>query len=77
MYNCIVSEDISIALSYIDVILKDISMMVGYKENKVAIIKYFEYILDYISKGEKFSESIEINWRLMEDEKQQRKMAVL
>lgn len=77
VYNCIVSEGISTALSYIDAILKDISMMVGYEENKVAIINYFEYVLDYISKGEKFSESIEINWRLMEDEKQQRKMAVL
>ena len=77
VYNCVVSEDTVLALDKIDVILRDLSMMVGYEENKLSIIRYFDYILAYIARGEKFSESIEINWRLMEDEKQQRKMAVL
>jgi hypothetical protein len=72
-----VSEDISLALSKIDVILKDISMMVGYEENRVPIIQYFEYILAYVSKGQSFPESIEINWRLMVDEKQPRQVEVL
>jgi hypothetical protein len=77
VYNCIVSEDILPALGRIDSILRDLSMMVGYEENKLAIIKYFDYVLAYIDKGKRFPESIEINWRLMEDEKQQREMAVL
>ena len=77
VYDCIVSEDIFLALSKIDVILKDISMMVGYEENRVQIIQYFEYILAYVSKGQSFPESIEINWRLMVDEKQPRQVGVL
>ena len=77
VYNCIVSEDISLALSRIDVILNDISMMVGYEENRMPIIRYFEYILAYVSEGESFPESIETNWRLAIDEKQPRQMEVL
>lgn len=77
VYSCITSENIEEALRQTDTILKDLSSMIGYKENEAAIIKYFEYVLAYTSKVERFSESIEINWRLMENEKQQRKMAFL
>lgn len=77
VYNCIVSEDILPALNKINNILKDLSMMVGYEENKSSIIRYFDYILAYVAKGKRLSESIEINWRLIENEKQQRKMAIL
>jgi len=77
VYNCIVSEDISNAVAQTDNILKDISLMVGYKDNEDSIVKYFEYALAYLSKKEKFSESIASNWRLMEDEKQSGEMAVL
>jgi len=77
VYDCIVSETTGKALTHIDTILKDISSMIGYKENEDAIIRYFDYVLAYMSKNKKFSESIEINWRLAENEKQPRKMAIL
>jgi len=77
VYSCITSETTSSALRQTDAILKDLSSMIGYKENEASIIRYFEYVLAYASKGERFSESIETNWRLMEDEKQPRKMAFL
>jgi len=77
VYDCIVSETTGKAMSHIDTILRDISSMIGYKENEDAIIRYFDYVLAYMSKNEKFSESIETNWRLAENEKQPRKMAVL
>jgi hypothetical protein len=77
VYDCVTSENTTDALRQTDTILKDLSSMIGYKENEASIIRYFEYVLAYTSKGYRFSESIEINWRLMEDEKQPRKMAFL
>jgi hypothetical protein len=77
VYDCIVSENTRNALIQAGTILKDISSMIGYKENESAIIRYFEYVLSYMYKNEKFSESIETNWRLAQNEKQPREMAVL
>jgi hypothetical protein len=77
VYNCIASETTGLALEQIDVILKDISSMIGYESNADTIVEYFDYILKYTHKAKKFSENIEINWRLGENEKQPRKMAVL
>lgn len=77
VYNCIVSEKVDLALQQVEIILKDLSRMIGYKENRSAIISYFDYVLSYAYKQAKFSESIETNWRLGENEKQPRKMAVL
>jgi hypothetical protein len=75
--SCILSENIDMSLGQIDNILKDISSMIGYKENRDSIIQYFDYVLNYISEKEKFSENIEINWGLLENEKQSGKMEVL
>lgn len=77
VYNAIVSERSGLALRQIDTILKDLSSMFGYKENESAIVRYFNYVISYMYKKEKFSESIETNWRLTGNEKQPRKMAVL
>jgi len=73
----IVSEDISKPMMYIDTILHDISMMIGFKENQEQIINYFDYILNYTHKKVKFDENLELNWRLPRNEEQPRKMAVL
>jgi len=75
--NCIVSEDVGIALKQMYNILKDLSSMIGYKDNEDDIITYFDYVLAYLHKVEKFSEDMEVNWRLVENEKQPREMAVL
>lgn len=75
--NCIVSESSGRALKHVDNIVKDISSMIGYKENEEPIIKYFDYVLSYLRGTEKFSENMETNWRLVENEKQPREMAVL
>lgn len=71
------SEDISKPMMYIDTILHDISMMIGFEDNQEQIINYFDYILNYTNKKMKFDENLELNWRLPRNEEQPRKMAVL
>lgn len=77
VYNSIVSKSTGLAFDQLDKIFNDLSLMIGYKENQDAIIAYFNYVLDYALKIEKFSEDIEMNWRLKKNEEQPRQMAVL
>lgn len=77
VYNCIVSKTTNRALKQTDIMLNDMCSMIGYKENEKAIIGYFDYVLQYMHGVKKFSENMDTNWRLMEDEKQPRQMAVL
>jgi hypothetical protein len=51
--------------------------MIGYKENELAIKEYFGYVLEFLKGKEKFSENMEVNWRLGQHERQPRQMAVL
>ncbi len=74
--KCITSEKLDNAVNRMDTLMKDITDMVGYRENSESIVNYFSYILDYLTKGDRFSKDLEINWRLAHEE-QQGKMAVL
>ena len=76
VYQCMVSHDTSEAMKHVDVILNDLSKMIGYKENSDQIISYFDYVLNYAQKRVKFDENMEVNWRLV-NEKQPRELAVL
>lgn len=70
------SHGIHLALSHLDNILTDYTKMFGYKKNSSEIINFFSYVLNHVVKGEYFSENLEENWRLSNNEGQQRKMAV-
>lgn len=75
--SSLVSEDIAKPMMYIDTILHDISMMIGFEDNQEQIINYFDYILNYTHKKIRFDENLELNWRLPRNEEQPREMAVL
>jgi len=77
VYDSVVSETMNKAMSHIDAVLNDLSMMIGFKDNQEQIINYFDYILNYAHKKARFNENIELNWRLPSNEEQQREMAVL
>lgn len=68
VYDTITSEDIKPAIGYADKILEDLSMMVGFNKNKKSIMDYFNYVIGYLSHGNKYTDSIAHNWRLMSHE---------
>lgn len=76
VYESIRSEDIGRAVSHIDKIMEDLSKMIGFKERFQVITDYFKYAIVHIGHGEKFSQSLELNWRL-EDEGQSKQVEVL
>lgn len=76
VYDSIVAHTTDKAMHHLDVILEDMSKMIGYQENITQIISYFDYVLNYASKKQKFDENMEVNWRLA-NEGQSRSVAVL
>jgi len=68
IYRAITSEKIVPALSYTNNIFSDIKKMIGYTENEKYITDYFNYVVGYFSRGDKYTESIEHNWRLSHHE---------
>ncbi len=76
VYNAVTSENTVLALGYIDTILADLSLMIGFEENATAIMDYFNYVVDFYKGIRRFNERIEANWRLG-NERQQGSMAVL
>jgi hypothetical protein len=77
VYDSITSETTDMALKEMDIILKDLPSMIGYKENAEAILMYFERVIYCISKGAVIGADIKENWRLEENEEQQGEMAIL
>ncbi len=75
--DCIVSEDVGLAVDQLDTILRDIQKMIGYSQNNKSIANYFSYIISHITEARGFSDDMETNWRLTENAKQPREMAVL
>lgn len=76
VYESIKSEGTGKAVSHVDKIIEDLSRMIGFKERSKAIMDYFGYAVAYIKHGEKFSQSLESNWRLR-DEGQPKQVEVL
>ena len=68
VYTAISSETIGKAVSYIDKIYDDFTKMISYSANETYITDYFNYVAKYLSRGKKFTDSIEYNWRLMSHE---------
>jgi len=64
VYNTVTNERIGEALSYSDKILTDLQKMIGYSIHKQYILDYFNYVVNYFGRGQKYTESIEHNWRL-------------
>jgi hypothetical protein len=62
------NESIKRAVNHVDVIIDDLSNMNGFKEKASSITDYFQYVLKYLSNKEKFSELMEFNWRLNNEE---------
>lgn len=75
VYESITSHTTEKAMKYLDTILNDFSKMMGFQENSAQIISYFDYVLNYARKRQKFDENMEVNWRLI-NERQPRSMAV-
>lgn len=64
VYSTISNEKIGKAVSYVDKIYEDLTKMVSYSINEKHVTNYFHYIANYLSRGNKFTESLEYNWRL-------------
>jgi len=52
------------ALRHTDKILNDLQKMVGFEDEAKPIINYFDYVISNISGDKKYSESLDLNWRL-------------
>jgi hypothetical protein len=76
VHDSIVAHTTDKAMKHIDNILDDLSKMIGFQENGNQIISYFDYVLNYTRKRQKFDENMEANWRLI-NERQSGSMAVL
>ena len=77
IYAAITSPNINAASEYADEILEDLIRMTGFDENRYAIADYFSYFVDISNGKNRYNSDIETNWRLRENEGQQRQMAVL
>jgi hypothetical protein len=64
VYHTVTNEKIGKALSYSDRILRDLQKMIGFSYHKKYILDYFSYVIGYLGRGQKYTESIEHNWRL-------------
>ena len=76
IYDALISEDIVKSVKHKDTILNDVSKMIGFEDNRESILRYFRYISMYLNGRAKFNENMETNWRLSNNERQQRSMAV-
>ncbi len=72
-YGIICNPDITAAMNHLQVIKKDVRIMVGYEQRAAAVESYFECI----EKGIKVGNNIEQNWGDFYNEKQQAQMVVL
>jgi len=70
VYNAVTDDKIITAVSYADKILTDLQKMVGFSNNKQYILDYFNYVIGYLGRGQKYTENIEHNWRLAHHEGQ-------
>lgn len=64
VFNAVVNEHTSVALSYVDKIFGDIQKMIGFDASSRYITDYFSYVLKLVRKEEKYSEFLVPNWRL-------------
>lgn len=71
----IVSEKIDKAVSIIKNIINDISKMLKYEEEKLAILNYYKYAILSVTGKHKFSANLKYSWRLY-DARQQKQMEV-
>lgn len=68
VYNTITDESIRPAITHSDSIVDDVSKMIGFNKNKKQIMDYFNYVVGYLSNGNKYTDNIAHNWRLMHHE---------
>jgi bifunctional DNA-binding transcriptional regulator/antitoxin component of YhaV-PrlF toxin-antitoxin module len=77
VWDAITSPKLGFAVDKVHSIIHDVSSMIGYGDNSLQIVSYFDYILNYLTKGDKYAENIANNWRLAGYERQQKQMEVL
>jgi len=73
--KAIVSEKIDGAVAMINNIVNDLTKMLKYKEEKLAILNYYKYAILNVTGKKKFSANLKYNWRLV-DERQQKQMEI-
>ena len=69
VYDIIASKKTIEIIPYMHLIIKDISRMMKFNENKQAIIEYFSYAIDFLTNKKRYSKLIETNWELNRDAK--------
>lgn len=64
VFHSITDPKVNNALKHADKILDDINQMYGFAEESDTIINYFDYVINNIQGNKKYTESLDMNWRL-------------
>lgn len=64
VFEAITASRTYVSLKHTDKIFDDLRKMVGFNDEAESIIRYFDYVIGNIKGDKKYSESLDLNWRL-------------